>query len=57
MSTRFTKCLIFLFNILKDSKDSSIDVDMTLKQKDNKNKTIKIGLIGVCSNYHGHENN
>jgi hypothetical protein len=30
---------------------------MLLKQKENKNKIIKIGLMGVCSNYHEHENN
>jgi hypothetical protein len=30
---------------------------MILKQKDKKNKTIKNGLIGVCSSNHGHENN
>jgi hypothetical protein len=30
---------------------------MILKQKDNKNRTIKMGLMGICSNYHMHENN
>ncbi len=34
-----------------------MDVDMILKQKDNKNKIIKKGLMGVYSNYHAHENN
>jgi cytochrome c553 len=34
-----------------------MDVNMILKQKDNKNKTTKIGLMGVCSNCHEHENN
>jgi hypothetical protein len=34
-----------------------MDVDMISKQKDNKNKTTKIGLTGVYSNYHGHKNN
>jgi hypothetical protein len=32
-------------------------VDMILKQKENENNTIKIGIMGVCLNYHGHENN
>jgi hypothetical protein len=34
-----------------------MDVNMISKQKDNMNKTKKIGLIVVCSNYHKHENN
>jgi predicted HNH restriction endonuclease len=31
---------------------SSIDVDMILKQKENKNRTTWYGLMGVCSNCH-----
>jgi hypothetical protein len=27
---------------------SSIDVNMILKQKDRNNKTIKMGLMGIC---------
>jgi hypothetical protein len=34
-----------------------MDVNIILKQKDNKNRTTKIGLMEVCSNYHEHENN
>jgi hypothetical protein len=34
-----------------------MDVDMISKQKDNKNKKIKINLMEVCSNCHGHKNN
>jgi cytochrome c553 len=34
-----------------------MDVEMILKQNENKNKTIRYGLMGVCSNCHGHENN
>jgi hypothetical protein len=34
-----------------------MDVNMILKQKDNNNKTTKIGLMGVCSNYHMHKKN
>jgi len=34
-----------------------MDVYMISKQKDNKNKTTKIGRMGICSNYHEHENN
>jgi len=34
-----------------------MDVDMISKQKDKMNKTTKIGLMGVCSNYHMHKNN
>ncbi len=30
---------------------------MILKQKENKNKITRFGLMGVCSNWHGHENN
>jgi hypothetical protein len=32
-------------------------MDVNMIQKDNMNKTIEIGLMGVCSNYHMHENN
>ncbi len=32
-------------------------VDMISKQKENENKTTKIGLMEVCLNCHGHENN
>jgi cytochrome c553 len=46
-----------MFKIPTDSKDFSMDVDMLSKQKDNINKTTKIGLMGVCSNCHGHETN
>jgi hypothetical protein len=34
-----------------------MDIDTISKQKDNMNKTTKIGLMGVRSNYHEHKNN
>jgi cytochrome c553 len=34
-----------------------MDVNMISKQKDNNKKTTKIGVMGVCSNCHEHENN
>jgi hypothetical protein len=39
------------------TKTSSMDVNMIFKQKDNNNTTTRFGLMGVCSNNHGHENN
>ncbi len=46
----------FYSRLLRITSISSINVDMSSKQKDNKNKTTKIGLMGVCSNCHKHEN-
>ncbi len=42
---------------LRITRTSFVNVDMILKQDDNKNIIVKIGLMVVCSNYHGHENN
>jgi hypothetical protein len=37
---------------LRTTKNSSMDVNMISKQK-----FAKIGMMGDCSNYHGHKNN
>jgi hypothetical protein len=49
---------------MKDNKDFSMDIEtsslvvnMISKKMITKTKTMKIGLMGVCSNYNKHKNN
>ncbi len=57
MNNKFMKCLIFMFKIIKDNKNFFHGCKHDFKTKNSNKKRTKIGLMGVCSNCHEHENN
>jgi hypothetical protein len=42
---------------LRRKSKAKVATNMISKKKENKSKITKISLMGVCSNFHGHENN